>query len=113
MPLEAKMETEQGRKDNKWVNKEMALKFAQEGRIEEAKKHFMRSLTLRSKMIDLLMDILWCLDIEFIKAPYEADAQIAYLVREGIANFAISEDSDLIAFGCPRLLMKLDFRGHC
>ena len=40
------------------MNKEMALKFAQEGRIEEAKKHFMRSLTLRSKMIDLLMDIL-------------------------------------------------------
>ncbi len=73
----------------------------------------MRSLTLRSKMIDLLKDILRCLDIEYIVAPYEADAQIAYLVREGIADFAISEDSDLITFGCPRLVMKLSFNGQC
>eukprot|EP00347_Sterkiella_histriomuscorum_P019678 403340704 len=113
MPLDAKMETEQGRKDSKKTNKDLALRFAREGKVEEAKKHFMRSLQLRSKMIDLLMDVLKVLDIEFIKAPYEADAQIAYLVREGIADIAISEDSDLIAFGCPRLLMKLDFRGIC
>ncbi|CDW73778.1 xpg family protein [Stylonychia lemnae] len=102
---------EQSRKDNKKTNKDLALQYAREGKIEEAKKYFMRCLQLRSKMIDLLMDILKVLDIEYIKAPYEADAQIAYLVREGIADIAISEDSDLIAFGCPRLVTKLDFRG--
>lgn len=46
-------------------------------------------------------------------APYEADSQIAYMVKEGIADFAISEDSDLIAYGCPKLLMKLNFNGYC
>jgi 5'-3' exonuclease len=30
------------------------------------------------------------------------------MVREGIADFAITEDSDLIGFGCPRILMKMD-----
>jgi exonuclease-1 len=64
-------------------------------------------------MIDLFIDILRCLDIEFIVAPYEADAQIAYMVKEKIADFAISEDSDLIAYGCPKLLMKLNFNGYC
>jgi exonuclease 1 len=34
------------------------------------------------------------------------------MVREGIANFAISEDSDLIAYGCPRLLTKLNWAGY-
>lgn len=36
-------------------------------------------------------------------APYEADAQIAYLVREGYADFAVSEDSDLLAYKCPKV----------
>ena len=36
---------------------------------------------------------------------------MAYMVKAGVAEFAISEDSDLIAYGCPRMLMKLDFVG--
>jgi len=34
-------------------------------------------------MIDLLVDILRTLEIEVVVAPYEADAQIAYMVRSG------------------------------
>lgn len=45
-------------------------------------------------------------------APYEADSQIAYLVKEGLADFAISEDSDLTAWGCPKLLTKLNWEGN-
>jgi len=36
---------------------------------------------------------------------------MAYMVREGLADFAITEDSDLIAFGCPRTVLKLNFNG--
>ena len=36
---------------------------------------------------------------------------MAYLVKEGIADFAVSEDSDLIAYGCPRLVTKLSLSG--
>ena len=46
-------------------------------------------------------------------APYEADAQIAYLVKEGIANVGISEDSDLLVYGCPELIVKLKQSGDC
>ena len=60
-------------------------------------------------MVDLFMDVLKELEIEFVVAPYEADAQMSYMVKAGIADFAISEDSDLIAYGCPKILMKLDF----
>lgn len=38
-----------------------------------------------------------------IVAPYEADAQLAYLIREGIADVVITEDSDLLAFGCKQV----------
>jgi len=62
-------------------------------------------------MVDLFMDILKELEIDFVVAPYEADAQMAYMVKAELADFAISEDSDLVAYGCPRILMKLDFFG--
>ena len=38
--------------------------------------------------------------IEFVVAPFEADAQIAFLCQKGYCDLAITEDSDLIAFGC-------------
>lgn len=50
------------------------MKEEEEGNNEEARKYFGRSLVLRTRMIDLFIDILQCLDIEFIIAPYEADA---------------------------------------
>ncbi|KAG6482934.1 hypothetical protein ZIOFF_059573 [Zingiber officinale] len=54
--------------------------------------------------------------IEFVVAPYEADAQLAYLSsREpdqgGIAAI-ITEDSDLIAYGCQAIVFKMDRYGY-
>jgi len=36
-------------------------------------------------------------------APYEADAQMAYLTLIGEAYAVITEDSDLLAYGCERV----------
>ena len=44
MPLKAKEDTESMRKDNKKSNKDLALQYAREGKIDEAKKYFMRCL---------------------------------------------------------------------
>ena len=41
--------------------------------------------------------------LQVVVAPYEADAQLAYLVKEGIAQVVITEDSDLLAFGCKKV----------
>jgi exonuclease 1 len=69
-------------------------------------------LFIKSKQIDLFREILDELKIEHYTAPYEADAQMAYFVREGIADFAITEDSDLIAFGCPKIVVKMNYAGY-
>lgn len=49
--------------------------------------------------------------MECIVAPYEADAQLAYLQKEGIVDLVITEDSDLLVFGCQRVLFKMDESG--
>lgn len=41
--------------------------------------------------------------VDCIVAPYEADAQLAFLNKCGIAQLVITEDSDLVLFGCDRV----------
>ena len=42
-------------------------------------------------------------NVEYIVAPYEADAQLCFLEREGIVDGIITEDSDLLVFGCKQV----------
>ena len=41
--------------------------------------------------------------MEFIVAPFEADAQMAYLAVNGLVHSVITEDSDMLPYGCPRV----------
>ena len=45
--------------------------------------------------------------IEYIVAPYEADAQMAYLFHTGVVDAIITEDSDLVLFGCKKIFFKM------
>lgn len=50
-------------------------------------------------------------NVEYIVAPYEADAQLAYLNRTGVISAVITEDSDLLCFGCTKVIYKLGHDG--
>ena len=44
------------------------------------------------------------LGVDVLVAPYEADAQLAFLSKANIAELIITEDSDLIVFGCKKVI---------
>lgn len=111
-PHEGKVECEKKRAEDKEKAKEMAAKFKREGNEDEARKFSTRCIVVKTKQLDLFQEILDVIGIEHITAPYEADAQMAYMVKEGLADFAITEDSDLIAFGCPKVMLKLNWNGY-
>lgn len=48
------------------------------------------------------------LGVEARVAPYETDAQLTYMLRAGIVDTVVTEDSDLVVFGCPRIICKID-----
>jgi len=50
---------------------------------------------------------------QYVVAPYEADPQLAYLERTGLVDAVVTEDSDLLVFGCRNVLFKLDGEGNC
>jgi exonuclease-1 len=53
-------------------------------------------------------EVLRAENIPYVVAPYEADAQLAYLEKIGLVDGIITEDSDLLVFGCRNVLFKLD-----
>lgn len=80
------------------------------GKIEEAKKYLSRCIMIDERIIAMTMSALKTKNIEFMVAPYEADCQIAKLKRLGIIDGAISEDSDLVAYGV-NVILKLNQHG--
>ncbi len=49
--------------------------------------------------------------IAYVVAPYEADAQLAYMFQEKLIDFVVTEDSDLLAYGVTKVLFKMDLAG--
>lgn len=45
--------------------------------------------------------------VQHIVAAYESDAQIAFMLQHGHAGLAVTEDSDLLAYGCKRVCISL------
>lgn len=43
--------------------------------------------------------------VEYIVAPFEADAQLTYLYKQGYVDYVLTNDSDLIIYGVGKLLM--------
>ena len=41
--------------------------------------------------------------IQYIVAPFEADAELAYLSSSGHVDAVLTEDSDLLAYGCKKV----------
>lgn len=79
------------------------------GNYEQGLKKMIDSIDVSPDVAYKLIEELKVRNIKFIVAPYEADAQLAYLSRQGIVDIIITEDSDLLAFGAKKILYKLDF----
>ena len=91
---------------------EDGMKLLELGDIEGAKKKLVGGIDINSKMVSEFTEILKEMNVEFIIAPYEADAQLAYLDKIGYIDVVCTEDSDLLVYGCRKVLFKLDIDGN-
>ena len=92
-------------------NRERGLQLMNVGNLEQAMEYFQRGVEVTSVMAHKLVKALRLEEVEVIVAPYEADAQLAYLSRIGYVNAVISEDSDLLPYGCEQVMFKMDKNG--
>ncbi|KFK43978.1 hypothetical protein AALP_AA1G198900 [Arabis alpina] len=113
MPCKAATGDERHRKRK--ANFEAAMVKLKEGNVGAATELFQRAVSVTSSMAHQLIQVLKSENVEFIVAPYEADAQLAYLsslnLEQGGIAAVITEDSDLLAYGCKAVIFKMDRYG--
>ena len=109
--LPNKAETEKKRESLRQNNLKKYEELHEKGLDEEAKKKYLNSIDVTPKMAYKVINEIKIINIEYYVAPYEADAQIGYLSKIKHISFAISEDSDLLAYGCETVFYKMDNEG--
>ncbi|XP_050226598.1 exonuclease 1 isoform X2 [Mercurialis annua] len=114
--IPCKASTEHERHRRRETNRESAMEKLKQGNVNAAIEFFQRAVSITPLMAHQLIQILRTENVEFVVAPYEADAQLAYLssvdAEKGGIAAVITEDSDLLAYGCQAIIFKMDRYGN-
>ena len=111
LPSKAATEVERAKKREE--SKRKGLELYRLNKPSQAHLELQKAVDVTPEMARRLIDELKKIGVEYIVAPYEADAQLVYLEKQGIIQGMLSEDSDLLVFGAKCLLTKLDQYGEC
>eukprot|EP00798_Chlamydomonas_sp_ICE-L_P014825 gene14824-20878_t len=111
-PLPMKGDEERSRQRSREENRSKALAHLRAGNNMAAEECFQKAVDISPKMAKQLIEALKEQGVEYIVAPYEADAQLAYLAKQGDVWAILTEDSDLLTYGCTRVMYKLDKYGN-
>uniref|UniRef100_A0A3P8S179 Exonuclease 1 n=1 Tax=Amphiprion percula TaxID=161767 RepID=A0A3P8S179_AMPPE len=110
--LPSKQEVENTRRMRREANLQKGRQLLREGKLSEARDCFNRCVNITPAMAHNLIKAARARGVDCVVAPYEADAQLAYLTKCGLAQAVITEDSDLLAFGCKKVILKMDKQGN-
>lgn len=109
--LEMKQDVEIERERQRNEHKRKAEEFLRNGNSVLAHKMFSAAVDITPEMAYRFVQVAKQMGVEYLVAPYEADAQLAYMYKSGRADVVITEDSDLLAFGVKRCFYKMDNNG--
>lgn len=111
--LPSKAGTEASRARSREEHARQGTAYLEAGKHTLAAQEFQKAIDVTPEMARYLIEELKKMAIAYVVAPYEADPQLVYLEKQGLIDGVISEDSDLLVFGCKRLITKLDKYGSC
>ncbi|KAE8989144.1 hypothetical protein PF004_g15019 [Phytophthora fragariae] len=109
LPAKAQENAARGRSRAEWkVKAKKLLEEKEEDRDGRAVfSACTRAVSVSNDMVMKLIAVLRRMNITFYVAPYEADAQLAFLSRQKIVDVVISDDSDCVPYGVKTVLFKL------
>lgn len=107
-----KGEQENKRARSRRENMARAIEHEVNGNMTAAYECYQKAVDVSPSVAYGLIQVLKQENVGYIVAPYEADAQMTFLAVSKQVDVVITEDSDLIAFGCPRVIYKMDKFGQ-
>ncbi|RLN24338.1 exonuclease 1 [Panicum miliaceum] len=110
LPIKSDQETKRGR--SRKENLERAREHEAAGNSRAAFECYQKAVDITPRIASELIEVLKKEKVDYIVAPYEADAQMTFLSINKLVDAVITEDSDLIPFGCSRIIFKMDKFGQ-
>ncbi|KAE8673320.1 Exonuclease 1 [Hibiscus syriacus] len=110
--LPMKIEQENKRARARKENLARAIEHELCGNSTAAYECYQKAVDISPSIAHELIMVLKRENICYVVAPYEADAQMTFLAISKQVDAVITEDSDLIPFGCPRVIFKMDKFGQ-
>nr|GMD09142.1 exonuclease 1 isoform X1 [Ipomoea batatas] len=89
-----------------------AIEHESNGNQSAAYECYQKAVDISPSVAYDLIQVLKRENVQYVVAPYEADAEMTFLAVSKQVDAIITEDSDLIAFGCPRIIYKMDKYGQ-
>lgn len=111
--LPSKSETNAQRRKKREESKAAGMELLRAGRTAQAHQELQKAAAVTTYMAKLFIEELKSMKVQYLVAPYEADAQLVYLEQNGIVNGILSEDSDMLVYGAKRLITKLNQYAEC
>ncbi|RLM91250.1 exonuclease 1 [Panicum miliaceum] len=110
LPIKSDQETKRAR--SRKENLERAREHEAAGNSRAAFECYQKAVDITPRIASELIEVLKKEKVDYIVAPYEADAQMTFLSINKLVDAVITEDSDLIPFGCSRIIFKMDKFGQ-
>ncbi|OIW19263.1 hypothetical protein TanjilG_20388 [Lupinus angustifolius] len=110
LPMKGDQENKRARARKE--NFERAVQHESDGNSTAAFECYQKAVDISPVIALDLIQVLKQENVQYIVAPYEADAQMTFLAITRQVDAVITEDSDLIPFGCPRIIFKMDKFGQ-
>lgn len=110
LPMKADTHADRrGVREKAWADAEAA--YAKGDRTKAA-QFYQRACPVTSEMARHVIRQCRQMNIEYVVAPFEADAQLAWMMHVGHIDSIITEDSDLLVYGTSRIFFKMDKQGQ-
>ena len=112
LPLPSKSCTNLRRSEMRNSNILLAKEAEAMGDLKLATSYYQQSVSISPDMVHQLIQTLDAHGVHYMVAPFESDAQLAYLSLMNIIDVVITEDSDSIVYGCHSVFFKIDREGN-
>ena len=104
---ELKQKEKERRRDAKELAKAKYKEALKNDDVEAMRKYAHSQTSLTKEMIEESKELLEALGVAIVQAPSEGEAQAAYIVNNGDADYVVSQDADAILFGAPNVIRNL------